>query len=220
MFIMNQEIINLIDMALADGEITEKKREIVFRKANELGEDKDEVEMYLEGKIAILKRQTQSNNSSLTIEPTSVETIQVESSTEYTVHVLFQKLEDAESERNNVKSTLVNAGSNLLSNAMKSGFSKSESLDHTTKRKVEIISSFPLPTLKSEIIEFLALSVPKAKQVIGIFTKAKTDSEKALGKAFLQKSEQILIQGKLKFNDDYALLSELKKYADELKIKF
>jgi hypothetical protein len=212
---MKQEILDLIDMALADGEITEKKREIVFRKADELGEDRDVVEMYLEGKIAKLKNQS-SNNDNVSTEVKPVET----STEQYNVHALFQKLEDAEGDRSNVKDTLVNAGSNMLSNAMRSGFSKKESLDHTTKRKVEIISSFPLPTMKNDVIEFLALVVPKAKQVIGMFPKAKTDSEKAIGKAFLQKSEQILIQAKLKFKDDYSLMTELQGYAAELKLKF
>lgn len=214
---MNQEILNLIDMALADGEITDKKREIVFRKADELGEDKDVVEMYLEGKIAQLKKHSQGNNDNVT---TTVQSTIETSTVQNNVHSLFQKLEEAEGDRGNVKGTLVNAGSNMLSNVMSSGWNKAESLDHTTKRKVEIISSFPLPSEKNDIIEFLALVVPKAKQVLGLFPKAKTDSEKAIGKAFLQKSEQILIQANLKFKDDISLMNELRGYANELKIKF
>ena len=39
---MHPEIDNLIYMALADGEVTEKERAIILRKAEALGEDKDE----------------------------------------------------------------------------------------------------------------------------------------------------------------------------------
>jgi hypothetical protein len=56
---MHPEIENLIDLALADGQITEKERTIILRKAEKLGEDIDEVEMVLEGKISKL---TQAKN--------------------------------------------------------------------------------------------------------------------------------------------------------------
>ena len=48
---MNPEIEKLIKMALADGQVTDKEREIILRKAEKLGLDGDEVEMYLEGSI-------------------------------------------------------------------------------------------------------------------------------------------------------------------------
>lgn len=48
---MHPEIENLINMALADGEVTEKERGIILRKAEKLGLDPDEVEMVLEGKL-------------------------------------------------------------------------------------------------------------------------------------------------------------------------
>lgn len=46
---MHPEIERLIEMALSDGHVTEKEREIILRKAEKLGIDVDEVEMYLEG---------------------------------------------------------------------------------------------------------------------------------------------------------------------------
>ena len=55
---MNPEIENLINMALADGEITEKEREIIIRKAVSLGMDQDEIAMILDGKIALMKKQS------------------------------------------------------------------------------------------------------------------------------------------------------------------
>ena len=52
---MHPEIENLINMALADGEVTEKERAIILRKAESLGIDKDEVEMILDAKLHQLK---------------------------------------------------------------------------------------------------------------------------------------------------------------------
>lgn len=48
---MHPEIDKLISMALSDGKITYKEREIILRKAEKLGLDVDELEMYLENKI-------------------------------------------------------------------------------------------------------------------------------------------------------------------------
>jgi hypothetical protein len=48
---MHPEIENLINMALADGEVTEKERGIILRKAEALGLDIEEVEMTLDGRL-------------------------------------------------------------------------------------------------------------------------------------------------------------------------
>jgi hypothetical protein len=55
---MNIELENLIDMALADGKVTEKERAVILRKAESLGIDKDEVEMILDAKLHQLKTKT------------------------------------------------------------------------------------------------------------------------------------------------------------------
>lgn len=62
---MHPEIEKLIDLAIDDGQITEKERGIILRKAEALGEDKDEVEMILEGKISKLA-QTKNKGQSET----------------------------------------------------------------------------------------------------------------------------------------------------------
>ena len=64
---MHPEIENLINMALANDEVTEKERAIILRKAKTLGVDKDEVEMILDGKITLIKNEkslTKGTNSS------------------------------------------------------------------------------------------------------------------------------------------------------------
>ena len=48
---MNKELIKFIELCLADGEISEKERKVIFRKAEELGVPKDECEIMLEGLI-------------------------------------------------------------------------------------------------------------------------------------------------------------------------
>jgi len=50
---MNSEIEKLIDIALVDGEITDKERSVILKKAEKLGEDPDEVEMILDGRLQL-----------------------------------------------------------------------------------------------------------------------------------------------------------------------
>jgi hypothetical protein len=57
---MNQELEHLIDMAIADGTLTEKKKEILTRKAKELNVDQDEFELVLEGKMALKQKELQT----------------------------------------------------------------------------------------------------------------------------------------------------------------
>ena len=57
---MNPELEQLIDLALADGNLTDKKREILNRKAKELNVDQDEFEMVLEGKIFLKQKELQA----------------------------------------------------------------------------------------------------------------------------------------------------------------
>jgi hypothetical protein len=62
---MHPEIEKLIEMALADGQLTDKEREIILRKAEKLGLDEDEVEMYLEGKVDLVKIDTKASEKSI-----------------------------------------------------------------------------------------------------------------------------------------------------------
>ena len=48
---MNTEIERLIELAISDGEITDKERSVILKKAVKLGEDPNEVEMILDGRL-------------------------------------------------------------------------------------------------------------------------------------------------------------------------
>ena len=48
---MHPEIEKLVKYALVNGELTEKKRAVIMRKAESLGLDLDEVELFLNGEL-------------------------------------------------------------------------------------------------------------------------------------------------------------------------
>ena len=52
----NEELENLIDAALADGVLTEKEKQVLFKKAQALGVDLDEFEMVLDARLVKLQK--------------------------------------------------------------------------------------------------------------------------------------------------------------------
>lgn len=52
---MNADLERLMDVAVADGRVTDQERGVLHRKAKELGVDPDEVDMVLEGKLLALR---------------------------------------------------------------------------------------------------------------------------------------------------------------------
>ena len=48
---MNKELIDFIDLCIVDGIISDKEREVIFRKSKELGVPEDECEIILDGMI-------------------------------------------------------------------------------------------------------------------------------------------------------------------------
>jgi hypothetical protein len=67
----NEKIENLINFALADGELTEKEKQILFKKAEEEGIDLDEFEMVLDAKLHEKQQSTKQPVSPPTAAPKS-----------------------------------------------------------------------------------------------------------------------------------------------------
>ena len=69
---MNEQLIKFIELCLMDGVVTDKEREVIFRKSKELGVPEDECEIILEGMIQQKGGEVQSKEVSLqTSEPVS-----------------------------------------------------------------------------------------------------------------------------------------------------
>ena len=73
----NEQIENLINLALVDGQLSEKEKEVLLKKAEEAGIDRAEFEMVLEARLyekqVAMKSQSLSNVSST--QTTSINTV-------------------------------------------------------------------------------------------------------------------------------------------------
>jgi hypothetical protein len=229
-------------MALADGEVTEKERGIILRKAEALGLEQDEIEMILDGKIALQKKEI--DNSQLSKENISnkagdikkcpscgapVESFKTkctECNHEFrntaianAVKDFFQKYNNIEIEERkrteDVKEHWANAGMNsiITNNAI-------------IKRQISLISSFPVPNTKEDMLEFLSISIPEATKnmSLGFIGKLLGSAHKdfiyvQLKNTWHSKSEQIIMKARISMKEDSKTLEEIEYYAKQLDIK-
>ncbi|MDB4649451.1 hypothetical protein OAF64_05605 [Crocinitomicaceae bacterium] len=236
----SEEIEKLIKYALVDGNVSEREREILIRKAVESGIDQDEFEMVLDARIYEAKEKKTANQE---MEPPVKEKPKAKSTVkcpncqanidsystvcEYcnydvtgrdsnaSIQHLFELLTEAEGERKEEPDTILSSISNVFAEAFSDGPSKVD------RQKMEIISSFPIPTTKADMLEFLSLAYPKAKQAGNIFTrnsdKNKLHNEFAM--VWKNKCKQIIIKAKFSMKEDPETLNEILHYAKELDIE-
>jgi hypothetical protein len=229
----NDKIENLINFALADGELTEKEKQILFKKAEEEGIDLDEFEMVLNAKLHN-KKQSMIEFVAPTTSPKSdkfgdvkkcpscaslVQSFQIKCS--YCGHE-YRDIQANSSIQNLFK--LLNAAENNRTNSTSSIFEKLQSVfgeSDVDKQKKEIISSYPIPTSKEDMIEFLALAIPKSKTVGNWFTKSDVDNKlpNEFANIWKSKCEQIIMKAKFSMKEDKKALEEIMHYARELGVK-
>ena len=211
---MHPEIENLINMALADGEVTERERAIILRKAESLGLDKDEVEMILDGKIAMMKKEHAYNYSvpksnkegDLKKCPSCGAPVQSFTSTcsdcghvftnvkaNSTVQKLFDELQKIEHLESN-KST-----HSFLDKLDSNGYKKRLAISN---RQSSLISTFPIPNAKEDLLEFISLAVAESTKATNDQGLGANDGSDLIKKTWITKGEQALIKAKLICRDD------------------
>lgn len=174
---MNLEIEKLIDIALADGEVTEKERAIILRKAEYLGEDKDEVEMILDGKIALLRKEQNTTQSNLSSKSNKAGDLKKCPSCGGTVQSFKTTCSDCGHEFRGTKGV----GSILALTK------KIDAINFNVKDYDEviegIISNFPIPNTKEDLLEFISIGISKAAWGEGGIKKAWADkADEAINK--------------------------------------
>lgn len=226
------KIEKLIKMALADGDLTEKEKQVLFKKAEEEGIDLDEFEMVLEAKLYERSQK-----------PTPAQPVQVQSAapksekfgdvkkcpacgamvqtfttkcvecghefrnveTNQSVERLFAMLNEVEAQSKDASGMLGGLGQMFLSSVGE---------DKTTRRKKSIIQNFPIPSAKEDIIEFLTLAAPLAK----VSFWSQDMMAKEFAPVWKAKCEQILMKARFSMKDDKAALEEIEACAKKFKI--
>ena len=225
---MNPEIEKLIDLALADGEITDKERAVIIKKAEKFGEDPDEVEMILDGRLHESKKlKTKEKVGNIKVCPSCGSPVKsfiskcqdcghefrdIESSN--SVKKFFEMLDDLES-----TSKKEDTYANFFSEGGMFGGGK------IGKQNRQLIKNFPIPNTKEDILEFLDLGVPRAKKKGNFFSSNFSDAAWEIKAHNLEvpiwqiKCEQIIVKARFLMKEDKKTLEEVEFYAKQLKIK-
>lgn len=189
----NEELENLIEAALVDGELTEKERQVLFKKAESLDIDPDEFEMVLDAKLYKLKNSAKS-------EPSASKSHKLGGVKKCPAcGALVQSFQGVCSECGYAfESVEANASSRKLSETIsqilleESQMSRHKSFwddDNTKERVKQAISSFPVPNTKADLIEFI------------ISLKQKTRDEE-YGDAYHAKYKECIEKAKFLFPND------------------
>jgi hypothetical protein len=230
----NKTIEKLIELALVDGELSEKEKHVLFKKAEEAEIDLDEFEMVLEArlfeKLQSLKHQDVSFHNSdkygvvkkcpscgSIVMPFSINCSDCghyfsDIEANVSIEKLFKLLTDVDSQPRKEFGHFDND-------------KKIEQIKRILEQKTELIKNFPIPNTKNDILEFLTFAVPHAKKVktgfssiftINAFSNAHRDQQ--LAKAWKYKCEQIIMKAKFSLNEDKNELEKINVYAQELGI--
>ncbi|HBZ19733.1 MAG TPA: hypothetical protein DEO60_01280 [Bacteroidales bacterium] len=230
---MQPEIENLIRLAIADGEITEKERSIILRKAEKLGEDKDEVELILDGELTLIKKdlqieqqnQSESNKKEILNKCPSCGANVASFTTKCSIcggkinlnkdsssiKELLAELAIVEKEEGKLLSEYGFWGSSHFL----------EKINAFANKKAAIISFFPDPVSKEKILEFLAKAVPKAeiKSVFQIFDGTERNLHNITSTAWNKKCKEIIITARFSMQDDKKTFEKIETYAKQLSMK-
>ena len=175
----NERIENLIKAALADGELTEKEKQILFKNAQEQGIDLDEFEMVLEARLVELEKAKRE------AAPKSNKYGDVRKCPACGALVPAFKgiCQECGFEFTNIDANL--SSKQLADKLLK---------ENDDKKKIEIIETFPIPTTKADLLEFLTSLKPR---VLGEYNQ--------YADAYFKKYQECIEKAKVAFEGDKQL---------------
>ncbi len=244
----NEQIENLINLALADGELTEKEKQILFKRAEAAGIDLDEFEMVLDARLYESQKKRNAESAAASASAASANSVAAPKSDKFgdikkcpacgsiiqsftaicadcghnfsnvnavsSVTKLYEQLQLVESEERNRPADTGGWLNRLQGNAAINDHHMQERIG---KRKASVVSGFPVPNTKEDILEFLSMAVPEASKKPN-FMLMQTGVG-ILYKAWYSKAEQVVMKARFSLKDDKRLLEEINNYAKELGIK-
>ena len=199
---MHPEIEKLIDLALADGQITDKERNVILKKAAELGVDADEVEMVLDGKLHQLEAGKPKQKE-------KVGNIKACPACGASVKAMALVCSECGHEFTNTESNKsISKLLNELNNLKKKNNEQDWDFD---KRKAELINHTPIPVNREDLLEFLSICCSQAD--VDFMERGGGD----IPSAWANKGNEALLKAKIAFLGDSNIAPLLKDFEKKLK---
>lgn len=179
----NEELETLIDAALADGELTEKEKQVLFKRAQAEGIDLDEFEMILDARLTKLKKANQPKTE--TAAPKSnkfgdvkkcpscgaivqsyqgacpecgyaFEGLTANSSAQKLAEKIDEIMKEASETSDKAMASSNSKGLFGMGKDVMSGTMRVQQAEESAQKRIqEVIKNFPIPNTKSDLMEFI-----------------------------------------------------------------
>ena len=216
---MHPEIEKLIDLIIIDGQITEKERDVIIKKAKELGVDLDEVIITLDAKLY------QKEAPQTKVDKKYIKQEQIQKSNKEGV---VKKCPSCGAQVNAFKTNCNECGLEFRevqsSSSLKDFFNQIENAK--PENRAVIIANFPVPNTKEDLVEFITMAIGNSKKLsqgekneyfVRTFGKtANEDYRENDIKAWAAKAKSIILKTKLIYSDDANMISSLNTWEKEL----
>ena len=179
----NEKIEGLIKAALADGVLTEKEKQVLFKRAQEQGIDLDEFEMVLDARLVELQKEEKEKASKSAPKSDKYGSIRKCPACGAIVGAFKGICPECGFEFTEVDA-------NLSSKKLYDALSK----ESNTKKKQEIIETFPLPNTKADLLEFMTALKPRI-----------LDQNSELANAYYKKYAECIEKARVSFESDKQL---------------
>ncbi|MBQ8223465.1 MAG: hypothetical protein IJZ87_09040 [Bacteroidales bacterium] len=146
----DERIEQLINAALADGVLTEKEKQILFKRAQEQGIDLDEFEMVLDARLVELQKAEKEKAEKSAPKSDKYGSVRKCPACSAIVGAFKGSCPECGYEFSNVDA-------NLSSKKLYDALAK----EMSSQKKKEIIETFPLPNTKADLLEFLTALKPR-----------------------------------------------------------
>ena len=150
----NQQLEELIDAALADGVLTEKEKQVLFKKAQAQGVDLDEFEMVLDARLVKLQKAEKAKNEAAAPKSNKYGDVRKCPQCGAIVPAMAGVCPECGFEFTGVEA---NSSSKNLADLLING-------EDVEKRK-QIIETFPVPLTKADLAEFVTAMKPRLLDV-------------------------------------------------------
>lgn len=190
MSLYTEKIEALINAALADGVLTEKEKQILFKKAQEEGIDLDEFEMVLDGRLVELQKKASNEAKKAAPKSDKFGDVRKCPSCGAIVPAFQGVCPECGYEFSGLEA-------NLSSKKLADELKKTEK---NSNQRI-IIETFPIPNTKGDLLEFLTSLKPKIM-----------DFSDPLCNAYFKKYEECISKSELSFSNDKMFSSFLAEF--------
>lgn len=147
----SKQLEEVIDAALADGVITEKERSVIRKKALLEGADPDEVDVVIDGRLKQMQKAIDDAKQKVRKCPNCGTPVKAGAT----------RCDGCGYEFSNVKAV---HSSSVFFEAIQKEMASKEKRETKNEKINMMINSFPVPTTKEDILEFLYMGIPNSKK--------------------------------------------------------